>query len=713
MSLPKNLKNVFTLNYSNFKSSYERPIEFSFLNELEIKRIIEKEDCNNNINFLGINFTQNEWKWTIMKKINKNIESMLYDAFLNKLIEILHLNFENIYFFDGDLNKWEALKKNIEAKKLALIYNPKIQLQLKNFELPIELTPGALLYYKNKFSCFLFSYSLRPANIFLAEFTFYYYWLTNFLHLDIQDLVIFWKPFKEEEIVTYSFTLPIVKTLNKKSPCKRISIFKALGLNNPSYENSWFSRFLTREEYFEHHKTTNSLTELEIEKCKKSCDLLSSEIINKMLKMQNIAKILISLLPENYITSEWFKKINWTKLISLDSLKESRDEREKFSFFATDTPTYREALSFLLPNYSLLTSPIIPIQKSLVLSKLFKSNELQKNLNGNSFDYFLSYHFFKKIFEGKKLSSSSIFSQEGKKRLKNQILSMTWKVYYDFESYLEMLTQTSLQVFKEKELIIKKDLIFDPETSSNIFEEKCILELAQPIIESIGLQELEEKNYESLYQKVSKKIVYIAFNKTFETQWLKKLSDRMDIFSKKTSSILALLIKDLTIDLCDWFIFSKNKSLNLIGELQGTHSLKRLSTKVLKNMKQYSSLEHVQEGRGAQFVFLYYFFIFKYQGFSKDLSNESLSPKYWIKDYSDRLKKIWNNIQTYLTEYCSLDVQAMVWAVNWLNENYEKEKLVSQELILNFITWIKSKNNLEMKNLIIDFLKTPYSREFP
>ncbi|ADX98035.1 DUF2779 domain-containing protein [Mycoplasma suis] len=335
-----------------------------------------------------------------------------------------------------------------------------------------------------------------------------------------------------------------------------------------------------------------------------------------------------------------------------------------------------------------------------------QKEKLNSELKSNEFDFFLSYYFCKKVFAGTKISSSAIFSHEGKKELNNRIVSIEWKVYYDFESYSEMLTQASFQIYQLNNLVVKEDLIFNPEKDYSSFEEECVIGLARPLIiitimSGINLKEFNSENLLSLSEKLSKQVVYIAFNKTFECTWLQKLAERM---TKSENSILSLLIKDLTVDLCDWFIFSKNKSLNLIGELQGTHSLKRLSTKVLKDMKQYSSLECVQEGRGAQFLFLYYFFILKYQGFSKTLLNDELSPKHWVKDYKEKLSKTWENIKRYLTEYCSLDVQGMVWAVDWLRHKYESEKLVDRELIQDFISWIKAKNPSELKILISEYL---------
>ncbi|ADX98034.1 hypothetical protein [Mycoplasma suis] len=347
--VPKGLESVFVLNFSNFKHSYERPLEFSFLNSVELQNVVEKDDSKDkNMSFLGIAFTQNEWKWNIMKKINKNIESMLYDAFLDKLMEILHLKIEDIYFFQGDQEQWEIFMKEIEKKEVALIYNPRIQLlNIRNIQLPIILSPGALLFHKNKFSCFLFSESLRPGNIFFAEFTFYHYWLTKYLSVDIQDLAIFWKPIKEEkDSATFSFTLPKVKTLSKSSPNKRISIHQAMGVPLPDYKDSWFSRFLSREEYSQKFETSSQLTELEIEKITQSCELLSEEIIKRMMEIQSIALKLIEKITEEYTPSEWFKKVNWREVIELTSLSENKKLTERFSFLLQILPLIE--LLFLL-----------------------------------------------------------------------------------------------------------------------------------------------------------------------------------------------------------------------------------------------------------------------------------------------------------------------------------------------------------------------------
>ncbi|WP_043902102.1 DUF2779 domain-containing protein [Candidatus Mycoplasma haematominutum] len=270
-----------------------------------------------------------------------------------------------------------------------------------------------------------------------------------------------------------------------------------------------------------------------------------------------------------------------------------------------------------------------------------------------------------------------------------------------------MLTQLSVQIFREESLFSQRDLIKDPASSDEDFYTECIQELVAPINKEIDLNAYSRKPLDNLIAQLQSKVVYVAFNKTFECTWLSKLSQM--VFSERDcpKSIFCILIRELTVDLSDWFRLSAYSSLNLIGPLLGSHTLKKLAGVVqVEGRKQYDQLEWVQEGRTASLLYLYFYAeIFNIDNIQR-LCNEQLSPSHWIKGESERNLKEWTKISALLKEYCYYDVQNMVDGVNWLKKQYaaNKASLVSQTEILSTVAWLKSLSATQLEKLLGSYI---------
>lgn len=533
-----------------------------------------------------------------------------------------------------------------------------------------------MLYYKGSWSLLLLSYSAKPNSTYLPKFLFFFLSLKKYLEIEIQEFVITW--FNESGQLQLSNYLPTVKKVTKSTIPDYFKISRALGLPECRAK----SPFTFVEQTWAGNDSNGA--EQKREKIAEALLEMKEEFPKRLQQLTQLAKRLLENIPEELeILSEWHKTINWEREFELEKLETNHQIFLKLMLFEPDSASYKQVLSFLYPKLPILSSSITSL-------KGFKGVcELIRKLDINSFpestkvegfwDYLLSFA-YSSFFRMEEVNHHSLYSKEGYKKLKKELLEIEWKVYYDFESYEDTLTQLSLQIFRGKELYLKENLILEGKEELEEFERELILKLATPLSQLV--LELKE---------LKKKVVYISFNKTFECEWLKKLFDKYQE-KDRNLAILVQFIQLLTIDLSDWFKCSKNLSLNLIGPLEGAHSLKKLTKLVAE--KKYSEIEMVQEGRTAQLLYFYFYLL------EDPLSNKHLAPNSWIVK-----KRGPSPLKEQLKEYCELDVENMVLAVNWLKKEYksQKDQLVSQEDILSFISYLKSQPPSDLAKLIKNY----------
>ncbi|AFO51960.1 hypothetical protein MHLP_01900 [Candidatus Mycoplasma haematolamae str. Purdue] len=726
---------LFPLNYKVFKRSFEWPFEFSFLSEESIRQIVKPKSFNDGegafSNFFGLPLSKAEQDAYIIQKINKKAEAALYRSNLEEIIKKLHLSSQEVYTFRGSESDFADLLKRLEGKEVVLIFAPELQLAIEN--LSITLKPLGLLKYKEKFSLLIQSTSGRPGAKYLPELLFNYLFLKDHLNLEVQEAVVL-LPSSRDKPSEFVFSLPMVKSPTKDSKPRLLPLYLALGFPKPTYEESWFSKVFSREDYDSFNSYDSLGAGRSLETLLSELSLLKKSILQRLRDLNQLSlcyietKDFYSRVKETGLVN-WYQLIDWKAQLSVRRLEANYLHSKSFGrLFDTDSALYKLTISYLLPALNILSSSLVDIKKAFPLIE--RLNRLTKTDEVNySFESFLGELFRRqnnKLDFSNQKDLNSVFSKEGKELLDQDLLSVGWKVYYDFESHKEMLTQMSLQIYCKEELILSEDLIFDPrevedpevfnvfsapkkEGTKDTFDEQCIYKLATPFFKLLKSEDwrAEEK---AIYKKLQGKVVFVSFNKTFECEWLKRLAARYEKYNPE-ASLLALLVKNLTIDLSDWFKFSRNLSLNLIGEMMGAHNLKKLSQLVAGNIKQYSELDWARDGRTAQQLYYYYFSeIFNF-GNIQELPNEDLAPSEWRRDYLTNLDESWRKISSYLTEYCALDVQNMIEGVNWLIEKYEenKEFLLPKDEILEFISWFKTRNAEQLGDLILDYVSTDKS----
>ncbi|WP_144079563.1 DUF2779 domain-containing protein [Mycoplasma ovis] len=605
--------------------------------------------------------------------------------FLSGLFELWDWKETNLsqkyYFFKGTKGQWEEFlehkkKNNIDS---FFVYCPEIT--INNFSedgLDLILNPSGLFFSGDNLILFLFSYSANPNSTYLPEFLFYHLCFQKYLNLEIQEFFITW--FDKSGKVQISNYLPSVKKVNKLSNPDYLKISELLGVQ--SFEGKLPLNFVEKAS-----NTQNQAKDQE-ERIFKTTEIMKKHFSNRIQKLTELSKNLLIQLPENLKTlSEWHKSINWVNLISLDSLESNYQVSIQFKQFEIDTSIYKKTLKLLYPSFSIISFSLWSRFKGVFeLIKELNKNHLTSIPAQDSFwDSFLSFSFSKYSGISKEINDFFL-SREGLQRLSKELLEIKWKVYYDFESYEETLTQLSIQIFSDKNLYLKENLILESKDVLEDFEKQIIYKLAIPLLKYESNSENEDLEY------LKKRIVYISFNKSFECEWLKRLAEK---YKQKNQELYVFsnLIKSLTMDLSDWFKFSKNLSLNLISPLGGAHSLKKLTKLVAE--KKYSEIELVQEGRAAQLLFFYFYLL------EDKLSNHHLSSKHWIikENNSSPLKE-------QLKEYCELDVENMVLAVKWLEKEYKNQEgsLVNQRDILSFISWIKDQKACVFNILIQDYI---------
>ncbi|RAO95086.1 hypothetical protein DNK47_01615 [Mycoplasma wenyonii] len=610
--------------------------------------------------------------------MNKAESSTHNKDFLTELLNLWNWKEKSqlVYLFQGTKEDWEAFLEHKRTSQINtfFIYEPKIQ--LKNFSgdgVDFILNPSGLLVSDDNFILFVFSYTFKPNVTYFPQFLFYSLSFQKYLEIEIKEFFIAW--FDAGGELHLSNYLPSVKKLTKKSSPDYLKISRFLEVQS-----------LTKNLPFEFEEKTFETTESfekNAEKISEAIALLKEHFPERMKMLTQLASKLIQEVPENLeVFSDWYKHINWTNLLSLNSLVSNHQTYSQLKLFESSASAYRQALQLLYPNFEILSSSLVGFQKIFELIKAIDISSLPPIPEEKTFwDSFLIFCYSKFFEINLDSRNHSIFSIQGCQKLQKELLEIEWKVYYDFESYSETLTQLSLQIFQGKNLYLKENLILEDKEKLEEFEQLIITKLAYPILQL-------NWNFELAKQK----IVYISFNKTFECEWLSKLSQKYKEKEEKLSR-LAEWIRLLTIDLSDWFRFSKNLVLNLIGPLEGAHSLKKLTKLVSK--KQYSEIELVQDGRTAQL--LYFFFYLS----EDQLDNQHLTSNNWVIP-----KESTFSLREQLKEYCELDVENMVLAVKWLEQQYKRQEecLVYQNCLLQFTSWFKSRSYLALSELIKDYI---------
>lgn len=639
-----------------------------------------QEKIHRSQNFL---LSEYENKLIIQKIMNKAESSTHNKDFLSALLDFWNWTKEPelVYLFQGTKEEWDIfLKQRRENNRnIFFIYEPKIQ--FKNFSgdgVDLILNPSGLLVSNGNFILFLFSCSLRPNSTYFPQFLFYALNFQKYLDIELKEFFIAW--FNSEGELQLSTYLPSVKKVTKRSSPDYLKISRFLGL--PDFEE---------ELPFEFAKETFESSELiwkSEEKISETIELMKEHFPKRMQILSKLASKLINEIPKDLeVLSDWYKHINWANLLSLNSLIFNHQTYSQLKLFESNSPAYRQALQLLYPNFEIFSSSLIEFQKIFELIRELDIDCLLPIPKDKTFwNPFLLFCYSKFFKTDSVRHNHSVFSIQGFEKLQTELLEVEWKVYYDFESYTNTLTQLSLQIFQGKNCYLKENLILEDKENLSEFEKQIILKLSCPILE-MNLN-LDAKSWNLAKQK----IVYISFNKTFECEWLSKLSQKYKNIEENLSN-LAHWIQLLTIDLSDWFKFSKNLVLNLIGPLEGAHSLKKLTKLVSK--KKYSDIEFVQDGRTAQL--LYFFFYLR----EDKLENKHLASVHWVIQQEKSF-----SLKEQFKEYCELDVENMVLAVKWLKKQYQKQKgkLVYQKYILQFTDWFKSRNCLALSQLIKSYI---------